>query len=307
MTIRHLKIFIAVAETQSMSAAAQKLYISQPTVSQTIHELEDHYQALLFERLSRKLYITDKGKQLLSLAYQTVDRFDSLESSMQDQHDISTLRIGSSMTVGTCLMPQVITKLQEKCPKLDIYSTVNNTNEIEKLLLKSQLDVAVVEGNIKSPDLVYIPIINDWLVLACSNMHEFYHRDHITSKELENQRFATREEGSGTRQLFEQYLQKRGIHVKFCWEANCPRSILNFVLRNNTLTVMSSRLMRHEIEKDRLKIFRVENEEWERTFKLVYHKNKFLTPEINELKKILMAYTELLLPKEKTLATLSDD
>ena len=82
MTLRHLKIFIAVAETKSMSAAARRCFITQPTVSQTIHELEEHYHTILFERLSRKLYITEAGKNLLSHARQVIDQFEQLEQSM---------------------------------------------------------------------------------------------------------------------------------------------------------------------------------------------------------------------------------
>ena len=68
MTIRHLKIFIAVAETGKMSLAAQKLYLTQPTVSQAIRELEEHYETRLFDRLSRRLYITEPGQHLLKMA-----------------------------------------------------------------------------------------------------------------------------------------------------------------------------------------------------------------------------------------------
>ena len=82
MTLRHLKIFVAVAETKSMSAAARRCFITQPTVSQTIHELEEHYHTILFERLSRKLYITEAGKNLLSHARQVIDQFEQLEQSM---------------------------------------------------------------------------------------------------------------------------------------------------------------------------------------------------------------------------------
>ena len=64
MTIRHLKIFLAVAESGKMSLAAEQLFITQPSVSQAIRELEEHYQTLLFERLSKKLYITEDGKKL---------------------------------------------------------------------------------------------------------------------------------------------------------------------------------------------------------------------------------------------------
>lgn len=65
MTIRHLKIFLAVAESGKMSLAAEQLFITQPSVSQAIRELEEHYQTLLFERLSKKLYITEDGKKAL--------------------------------------------------------------------------------------------------------------------------------------------------------------------------------------------------------------------------------------------------
>ncbi len=306
MTIRHLKIFIAVAETGSMSAAAQKLYLSQPTVSQAIQELERHYQIHLFDRLSRKLYITQDGLSLLSLAHQAVGQFDSLEKTMQEKHRISSLRLGSSITVGTCLIPSVIRDLEEQFPDIQIFSVVSNTREIEQKLLVSQLDAAVVEGNIESPDLVCIPVIHDRLVLCCGSSHQFYRQDCVCASQLEGQKFAMREPGSGTRRLFEQYLQNRGIRVKITWEANCPRTILNAVITNQVLTVMSSRLMGHDISRKRLRIFHNETEDWDRDFKLVYHKNKILTPEIHALHSILEHYRALNLPEGSEVGTLRD-
>lgn len=307
MTIRHLKIFIAVAETGSMSGAAQKLYLSQPTVSQAIQELENHYQTRLFERLSRKLFITEEGLSLLSLAHQAVEQFDNLETLMQEKQKVPSLRLGSSITIGTCLIPSVIQDLEKQIPNIEIFSVSSNTWDIEQKLLQSQLDAAVVEGNIESPDLVCIPVIHDRLVLCCSRSHEFYERHCIHAPELNGQRFAMRENGSGTRKLFEQYLHNRGLRVRVCWEANCPRTILNAVLKNNMLAVMSSRLMRHELTRDRLHIFRNETEEWDRNFKLVYHKNKYLTPEIHALKDVLEKYKRLDLPEGKAVGMLVNE
>ncbi|WP_461040356.1 LysR family transcriptional regulator, partial [Tepidimicrobium xylanilyticum] len=79
MTIRHLRIFLEVVKNKSMNAAAAKLYISQPTVSQAIRELEEHYGVLLFERLNRRLYITDAGRRLFTYAKSLVKQFDDLE------------------------------------------------------------------------------------------------------------------------------------------------------------------------------------------------------------------------------------
>ena len=108
MTIRHLRIFIEVVKTGKMSIAAQKLFISQPTVSQAIRELEEHYGSKLFDRLSKKLYITTFGRELFKYATQVVENFDNLEKKMSDNLNMEDFRIGASVTVGTCLLSKVL-------------------------------------------------------------------------------------------------------------------------------------------------------------------------------------------------------
>ena len=173
MTIRYLTIFLAVAEYGTMSAAAEHLYLSQPTISQAIRELEKHYNGLLFERLGKKLYLTDRGTLLLPQARELVNRFTEVEELMLNQGQTSILKLGSTLTVGTCLTPTVMLKLEESTPGLEVHSYVSNTLEIEQKLLKSELDAAVVEGEIQSPDLVVIPIIDDCLVLAAGKHTHF--------------------------------------------------------------------------------------------------------------------------------------
>lgn len=321
MTIRHLKIFIAVAETGSMSAAANRLYLTQPTVSQAIRDLEDHYCVQLFERLHKKLFITEEGQQLLNLALMTVGNFDNLELSMQRFQERIPLRIGSSLTAGTCLMSKVISDMEAEYPQMDIYSFVNNTAEIEQKLLRRELDVAVVEGIIESPKLISIPIVEDSLVLVCGKNHEFYQKEIVYASELEGRKFAIREKGSGTRKLFEQYLSSHNIHIQTAWEANCPRTIMNAVIYNNALAVMSQRLVKHECMDRSVKIFRYETGEWDRHFKLVYLKrdsgdadrlcasagNKVPAPGISTLRAVLERYRTLDLPQEISACVFKND
>lgn len=112
MTIRHLKIFLAVAESGKMSLAAEQLFITQPSVSQAIRELEEHYQTLLFERLSKKLYITEDGKKLYVTAKQLVTQFESLEESMQKENRREKLRIGGTITLGSGILSRVVRDLR---------------------------------------------------------------------------------------------------------------------------------------------------------------------------------------------------
>lgn len=297
MTLRHLLIFMTVAEQGSMSAAARTLYLSQPTVSQAIRELETHYNGLLFERFGKKLYLTDRGKLLLPQARELVHNFQHLEEMMLNQGQSPTLKLGSTITVGTCLTPDLILDLRQTFPDLNVYSYVSNTRDIEKKLLRSELDAAVVEGEVQSADLVVLPIIDDTLVLAVGKEHPFYNKEYLTVQELNHQKYAVREAGSGTRQLFEDFAARHDISYEIAWEANSPGTLLNAVLNDQILSVMSLRLMEPEIKKQSVHVFYQEQGEWNRKFKLVYHKNKFLTSAVYELEKILHRYKHMKLPK----------
>ena len=209
MTIRHLKIFIEVAESGKMTAAAEKLFISQPTVSQAIRELEEYYGVLLFERLNRKLYITEAGKKLLSYAKIVVRQYDTLEEKMFSLNKVEKIRIGATVTVGECVLSDIINRLRKENPRVTIYSYANNTEIIEEKLLNGEIDIGIVEGKVKSNDLIVIPEMKDRLVLICSTDHPFAKKRTINIKELNDQEFAMREKGSGTRELFENYMVKK--------------------------------------------------------------------------------------------------
>lgn len=114
MTIRHLRIFIMVAESGSMTMAAKLLFISQPSVSQAIREIEENYGVKLFERLSKKLYITESGQLLLEYARHIVKSFDEMEVELKNTGKSIRLRIGATITVGTCMLPPMIQEFEKK-------------------------------------------------------------------------------------------------------------------------------------------------------------------------------------------------
>lgn len=299
MTIRHLKIFVVVAENSNMSTAAKKLFISQPTVSQAIRELEEHYGVKLFERLSKKLFITDAGKYLLFHAKNIIAQFDNMEKSMLENYQIETLKIGASLTVGSILLSKILVDLQKSMPNLDTYSFVNNTSVIEEKLLDSSLDVAIVEGKVKSHDLVSIPMVDDYLVLVCGVNHPLYNKTNIHLNDLENQRFVVREKGSGTRELLDDFLKLHNLNVKIVLESSSPDTIKHAVMENGCLALMPFRIMEEEINQNKMNVIFITTNEWKRNFSLVYHKDKTLTPSIELLKDILIKYKNVNLDLEK--------
>lgn len=287
MTIRHLKIFLAVADTGKMSAAAEKLFITQPSVSQAIRELEQHYQLLLFERLSKKLFITEAGKLFYTYSKQVVSQFDRMEEHMCKDSLREKLRIGATITVGDSILSYIVKDFRVIRPDVDVYSYVGNTRVIEQKLLNMELDVGIVEGQMKHHDLITLPLVEDFLVLACAKDHPFYNRETVSTADLINQEFVIRESGSGTRELFENYLDKHHIKIKIVFEENTPSAIIKAVTINNCLTVISARLVEEKVREGSIRIFMPSNKEWYRHFSYVYHKDKFLGASFQTLKSLV--------------------
>lgn len=280
MTIKHLRVFNEVAESGKMSIAAAKFYLSQPTVSQIIKELEEHYGFLLFERLSKKLFITKEGKELLKYSKMVVKQFDVLESRMFEITKEQSFRIGSTVTVGSCLINDIIKEIKSIDNGIEIYSYVNNTQVMEEEILSANLDIALVEGVVKSKDLISIPAVDDYLVLVCSKDHPLAEKREFTAESLNNQRFAMREQGSGTREQFQDYINKNGITIKESVIANCPTALINAVLEHECLAVLSVRLVEEHIKNGSIVVLKNENCVWNRSFSIVYHKNKVLSSRI---------------------------
>ena len=286
MTIRHLKIFITVADCGKMRQAAEQLYISQPSVSQAIQELERHYHVQLFDRLSQRIYLTESGKQLLSYARHVVSAFEEMDLQMKNAGMNRHLRIGGSITVGTCLLNRIISRLEERIPDIDSEVTVNNTASIENMLLRSELDVGIVEGVVKSPDLTAIPIYRDRLVLVAGTRHPLAQKESLTLTDLNGQIMISREEGSIERNQFEQMLIENHITMKTAWKCTNTETIKNAVENGRGLSIFSTMLIEKEVLAGTLKILPIENIQVYRDFQLIYHKDKFLSEPMSQFIEI---------------------
>lgn len=285
MTIRHLQIFIAVADTGTMSLAAKQLYISQPTVSQVISEMESSYGVRLFERLSRRLYITDAGKQLLKYARHIVASFEEMERGLHDASEHPILRIGATITVGSCILTGIIRRFETKCPQIQVQAYVDNTRSIEKMILESELDLALVEGVVSEEDIVAQPMIDDELVLVCGMQHPFAQKQSCFAEELRGQAFILREEGSGTRARFEGYLNAHGVEIFPKWVCHSSDSILKAVEGGQGLSVLSKLLAEPSIQAGKMHQIHLSDARLTRSFSLIYHKNKFLSEPLLQLIK----------------------
>ena len=282
MTIRHLQIFVAVADCGKMRAAAERLHISQPSVSQAVRELESYYNIKLFERLSQRIYITETGKKLLPYARHIIDSFETMEGFINDTSSGNVIRVGGSVSVGTRLLPPMIKSLENEVPDVDVCVIVDNTAAIEGKIQRSELDIAVVEGIVRSDELVKKDIYDDELVLVVGPEHELFNHPGIKLKELTKHALISRESGSVERNQFEQFLLEHDIKMKNKWSCSNTETIKKAEINGEGIAILSRMVIEKEIAAGEVRVLNVENTRMKRKIKLIYHKNKYISQSMKQ-------------------------
>ena len=271
-TLRQLKTFVATAEHKKMSEAAKHLYVSQPTISQIISDLEKAYDTILFERHAKELRITPAGELLLENAKQIIAIHENLEQNMKTISSKRPLRIGATLTVGTNIMAKIVKGIEEEHPDIDCFVHVNNTEHIEEMLLHNELDIAIVEGIIDHEEIITAPAFDDNLCIICSKEHPLASKQVITPDDLHDQQFILREKGSGTRKIFEQLMRNHHIPYKVKWESNSTPAITDAVAYNLGLAFVPVRCVNGKASRDSICICPIQEINMKRYFFVAYHK-----------------------------------
>lgn len=286
MTIRHLRIFEAVAREGSMNRAAARLYLSQPTVSKAVKELEDYYDVRLFERLSQRLYITREGELLLSYARQVLEGFDRMERALRRPDRPQELRVGCSVTVGTALINPLLDRAAQALKGCQVMVEVSNTSVIEEMILSNRVDLGLVEGIVRHPDLLHLPVLTDRLCLVSAPDHPLARKKELKLSDLEGWELISRERGSVDRNQFEQILRQEGIRMVRSWNCTNTEAIKNGVIAGRGVAVLSTLIVQKELERGELVALEVEGLPILRPIEAVYHKDKFLSAPMKALLEV---------------------
>lgn len=276
MTIRHLEIFITVADCGKMSKAAEILYITQPTVSQAVRELEDYYGARLFERFSRKLFITEEGRHLLSYARHVVDTFREMNRSMKEVGRSGRLRIGASVSAGTCFLETYLRNLEQQMPGIEVKVTVSGTYQIEELVLKSKLDIGLVEGTVKSRDIIKIPVCEDRLVIVVGKNHPHYETPKLELSCLNGAAYIARDVEEADQDPLEQLLTGEKLRFNKIWSSDNTEAVKHAVAEGRGFAILSEHLVEKELREGSMRVI-LEERSLTRSIQLIYHKDKFLS------------------------------
>ena len=254
-----LKVFQSVARNLSFTKASQELFISQPAISKHVQELEKEYNVRLFERLGNKIQLTKAGQLLLDHANKILKNYQKLNYDMNalQQNTTGELRIGASTTISQYVVPEMIAAFHRQFPDVRISMLSGNSREIEDALSSDIIDIGMVEGVIRQPQLKYTSFMDDELVAIVRSDNTQLTKESISLAELKSIPIVIREFGSGTLDVIQQALKRQGISLSdLDIEMNfgTTEGIKHYVEKSDALGIVSIRSVNKEIYSN---IFRI--------------------------------------------------
>ncbi|MCR1934906.1 selenium metabolism-associated LysR family transcriptional regulator [Clostridium tepidum] len=279
MNERKLRIFYEVAEKLNMTEVAEKLYISQPAVSQTILELENELGVKLFDRINRRLYLTNEGEIFLNYVRRILNMYDDSIRSLKDINNLKTgkLKIGASTTIGIYILPDIIGKFSKEYKGIDISIAIENTKLISNMILDNSIDLAFVEGPVYNEEIIKENFCDDELVFITSSEHQWSNKDYISIDEIQKEKIIMREMGSGTREVFESYMTSNNVNYNIAFELGNTEAIKKAVEAGLGISCISKRCIKNELNNNKLSQTKLKEFQIKRNFILIYHKDKFLS------------------------------
>ena len=253
--------------------------MTQPAVTFQIRQLEEHFNTRLFDRTHNRIALTDAGKLVAQYAGQIIAMYKEMDNEVRKMTgDIQgPLIIGASTTIGEYFIPGIVGAYQKNFPDVKIRLQVANTNGIIHMVENNHLDIGIVEGPVVNKNLVKEVIWNDELVLVCAIGHGLAGRKKVGIEEVLKYPFISREEGSGTREVLENYLAKRKVEldrVNITMEFGSPESIKSAVTAGLGVSILSVATMEKELALKSLAAVPL-SPPIRRSFSIVYQRQKF--------------------------------
>lgn len=188
MNLRDLKYILAVAETRHFGRAADRCFVSQPTLSGQIKKLEDELDVVIFERTNRSVEITPVGETILAHARLALEQAEAIEQVARAYQDpmAGPLRVGAIPTLSPYLMPLVLVPLKRTYPKLKLVLSEEITDSLLGRLSRHEIDAALLATAVDESDFDAIPLFDEPFWLAHPVNHPLYERDEITARDLED-------------------------------------------------------------------------------------------------------------------------
>lgn len=285
-SLRQLEVFLATARHENVTRAAEALAMSQSAASGSLSELENQFGVKLFDRLGKRLQLSELGRQLRPQVENLLAQAQALEQALDGRAVTGRLRIGATLTIGNYIAVSMIADFRQRFPEADIALHVANTEAIAERVASFELDMGLIEGELQRPDLDIAPWRHDELVVFAAPGHPLANATALSDADLVALPWIVRERGSGTRQAFDRAM--RGIlhELHIAMELQHTEAIKRAVEAGLGVGCLSQVCLTDAFKRGSLVPLRVPGRDFQRQWYLITHREKFRSTALQEWLKL---------------------
>ncbi|MCQ6282791.1 LysR family transcriptional regulator [Bacillus sp. EB600] len=292
MEIRHFVTFKKVIEMGSFTKAAEYLGYTQSTVTSHIQALEEHLGGPLFDRMGRKVILTDIGKKLLHYTQEILETYGKIENIAIEEKDVrGEIKIAAPESLTVYRLEPILREFRKKFPHVNISLSNANCGDNKKAILNGSADIAfVMLPQLQDSDLIVHSLLDESIVLVGSPDCSLNILDISYENQKINECVITNEKECSYRRIFEEYLRERGIEPSHTMELWSIEAIKRCVMSGLGISYLPLMTVEDEIQEGRLKILPCDGDFKQIFSQVVYHKNKWISPALSAFINITLKH-----------------
>lgn len=285
-SLKQLAVFAAVADTGSVSQAAERLSLTQSATSMSLAQLEKMLGRPLFERQGKQMALSHWGVWLRPKAKRLLQDAQQIEMGFYEQHLLSgELKLGASQTPAEHLVPDLISAIDNDFPEMRISLGVKSTDTVIEGVLDYKYDLGIIEGRCDDNRIHQEVWCRDHLTVVASSHHPFARRDKVSLSQLEQAKWVLREHGSGTRMIFDSSIHHLIADLDVWREYEHVPVLRSMVANGQYLTCLPYLDVERFIEAGQLVALNVPELEMERTLSFIWRADMAENPLVECVKR----------------------
>ena len=290
ITLRQLRVFEAVAVHLNFTRAAEELHLSQPAVSMQIRQLEDVVGVELFEKLGKRIQLTEAGRELFHYGQGIINQLREAEEVLESLKGLSggRIKLAVASTVNY-FAPRLLAAFHRRYPEINLHLDVTNREALVRLLDANEADLVMMGHPPDNLQLVTEPFMENPLVVIAPPQHPLAKQPNISLERLAEEVFVMREPGSGTRQAMERFFYDHGLEIRKGMEMTRNEAIKQAVRAGLGLSIVSIHTIELELETGRLIALDVEEFPILRGWNLVHRRGKRLSPAAQAFREFVLS------------------
>ena len=280
-TLNQLQIFLKIVQTQSITKASEELMLTQPAVSIQLKNFQDQFDVPLTEIIGRKIHITDFGKEIAASAENIINQVNDINNKTLAFKGLLSGRLKISVvSTGKYVMPYFLADFMKKNHGVELLMDVTNKHKVIESLESGEVDLALVSIIPAKLKLEKLDLLQNKLYLVGNSKYKF-NKSTLIKELLKNSPFIYRENGSGTRQVMERYIEKNQLPVFKKMELTSNEAVKQALIAGLGISIMPLIGIRNELSNNELQIIPTKGLPIKTTWSLIWMKGKKHSPVSN--------------------------